>query len=225
MIVGTHALFQDDVAFDDLALAVIDEQHRFGVHQRLTLAAKGHGVDVLVMTATPIPRTLMLTAYGDMDVSRLPDKPAGRQPVDTRVLPVERLDDVVGGIRRSLDTAAPRSTGSARLVEDSEVLDVAAAEERFDHLKAAFGENAGRARTRPHEGRRQGCRDAAFRGGAAERAGGDHGDRGRRRRARRHGDGHRTRRAVRAWRSFTSCAAGSGVAARPRPACCSTPSH
>ena len=80
--VGTHALFQDDVEFKALAMAVIDEQHRFGVHQRLTLAAKGRAVDILVMTATPIPRTLMLTAYGDMDVSRLAVKPAGRLPVD-----------------------------------------------------------------------------------------------------------------------------------------------
>ncbi len=139
LIVGTHALFQEGVEFDDLALAVIDEQHRFGVHQRLTLAAKGRGVDVLVMTATPIPRTLMLTAYGDMDVSRLLEKPAGRQPVDTRVLPVERLDDVVAAVRRSLDAGA-KIYWVCPLVEESEALDVAAAEERFDHLKAVLGE-------------------------------------------------------------------------------------
>ncbi len=158
LVVGTHALFQEDVAFDDLALAVIDEQHRFGVHQRLTLAAKGHGVDVLVMTATPIPRTLMLTAYGDMDVSRLPDKPAGRQPVDTRVLPVERLDEVAGGIKRSLDGGA-KVYWVCPLVEESEVLDVAAAEERFDHLKAVIGE----ARVTLVHGRMKGAeKDAAM---------------------------------------------------------------
>ena len=95
MVVGTHALFQDDVIFHDLGLAVIDEQHRFGVNQRLQLSGKGRGVDILVMTATPIPRTLTLTAYGDMDVSRLTDKPAGRQPIDTRLIDIARLDDVI----------------------------------------------------------------------------------------------------------------------------------
>jgi len=136
--VGTHALFQEDVVFDDLALAVIDEQHRFGVHQRLQLSAKGRAVDVLVMTATPIPRTLMLTAYGDLDVSRLTDKPAGRKPVDTRVLPVDRLGEVVQGIKRSLDTGA-KVYWVCPLIEESEVLDVAAAEDRYKHLKEVFG--------------------------------------------------------------------------------------
>ena len=97
MLIGTHALFQDDVEFHDLALAIVDEQHRFGVHQRLTLAQKGEAVDVLVMTATPIPRTLVLTYFGDMDVSELREKPAGRQPIDTRTLPLSRL---LGGGRR-----------------------------------------------------------------------------------------------------------------------------
>ena len=86
LIVGTHALFQDDVAFRDLALVVVDEQHRFGVHQRLALARKGEAVDLLVLTATPIPRTLVLTYFGDMDVSELREKPAGRQKIDTRSL-------------------------------------------------------------------------------------------------------------------------------------------
>jgi len=84
LLVGTHALFQDEVEFRDLALAIVDEQHRFGVHQRLALARKGEAVDVLVLTATPIPRTLVLTYFGDMDVSQLREKPAGRQPIDTR---------------------------------------------------------------------------------------------------------------------------------------------
>ncbi len=137
--VGTHALFQEGVEFNDLALAVVDEQHRFGVHQRMTLAAKGRGVDVVVMTATPIPRTLTLTAYGDMDVSRLLDKPAGRLPVDTRVLPIERLDGVVAAVKRALDSGG-KVFWVCPLVEESEVLDVAAAEERFDHLKAMFGD-------------------------------------------------------------------------------------
>ena len=142
LVVGTHALFQDDVGFRELNMAVIDEQHRFGVHQRLTLAAKGRAVDILVMTATPIPRTLMLTTYGDMDVSRLPDKPAGRLPIDTRVMPIERLDDVTQALKRSLDTGAG-IYWVCPLVEESEVLDVAAAEDRHAYLKRIFGDVAG----------------------------------------------------------------------------------
>jgi ATP-dependent DNA helicase RecG len=121
---------------------VIDEQHRFGVHQRLTLARKGQAVDVLVMTATPIPRTLMLTAYGDMDASRLTEKPAGRQPVDTRVLPAERLDEVVAAVGRALDSGA-KVYWVCPLVQESEVLDVAAAEARFEHLSQVFGARVG----------------------------------------------------------------------------------
>ena len=142
MIVGTHALFQEAVAFKDLALAVIDEQHRFGVHQRLTLAAKGQAADVLVMTATPIPRTLLLTAYGDMDVSRLTEKPPGRRPVDTRVVPADRLDDVVAAVGRGLARGA-KVYWVCPLVEESEVLDVAAAEDRCRHLRGVFGNRVG----------------------------------------------------------------------------------
>src|SRR5271169_862031 len=103
LIVGTHALFQDNVAFRDLALAVVDEQHRFGVHQRLALARKGEAVDLLVLTATPIPRTLVLTYFGDMDVSELREKPAGRQKVDTRAVPLDRLSEVIDAVKRALD--------------------------------------------------------------------------------------------------------------------------
>src|SRR5207248_306064 len=102
LIVGTHALFQEQVAFHDLALAIVDEQHRFGVHQRLALARKGEAVDMLVLTATPIPRTLVLTYFGDMEISELREKPAGRQPIDTRTITLERLNEVVGGIGRAL---------------------------------------------------------------------------------------------------------------------------
>ncbi|MDD9878577.1 MAG: ATP-dependent DNA helicase RecG, partial [Magnetovibrio sp.] len=140
--IGTHALFQDDVEYKNLALAVIDEQHRFGVHQRLSLAAKGQAVDTLVMTATPIPRTLMLTAYGDMDVSRLTEKPSGRKPVDTRVLPIERLDQVSTAIGRALE-AGDRVYWVCPLVEESEKLDVAAAEDRHAALAAMFGGRVG----------------------------------------------------------------------------------
>ena len=142
LAVGTHALFQDDVAFHDLALAVIDEQHRFGVHQRLTLAAKGRAADVLVMTATPIPRTLMLTAYGDMDESRLLEKPAGRPPVDTRVMPLGRLDDVIAAVARAVDGGG-KVYWVCPLVEESEALDAAAAEERYGKLAQVFGERVG----------------------------------------------------------------------------------
>jgi ATP-dependent DNA helicase RecG len=139
LAVGTHALFQEEVAFRDLGLAVIDEQHRFGVHQRLMLAAKGQAADVLVMTATPIPRTLMMTAYGDLDASRLLEKPAGRQPIDTRALPVERLDDVVTAVDRAVGSGA-RVYWVCPLVEESEVVDLAAASERHAHLQQRFGD-------------------------------------------------------------------------------------
>lgn len=142
IVVGTHSLFQESVGFRDLALVVIDEQHRFGVHQRLDLAGKGRGVDVLVMTATPIPRTLMLTAYGDMDVSRITEKPPGRMPVDTRAVSLDRLGEVTAAVGRSLQSGA-KAFWVCPLVEESEALDVAAAEERYRHLREVFGERVG----------------------------------------------------------------------------------
>jgi ATP-dependent DNA helicase RecG len=140
--IGTHALFQEDVVFRDLAMAVIDEQHRFGVHQRLQLSAKGRGVDVLVMTATPIPRTLTLTAYGDMDVSRLNEKPPGRKPVTTITIPLERLEEVVAGIGRKIAEGA-RVYWVCPLVEESEVMDLAAATDRHALLRSMIGERVG----------------------------------------------------------------------------------
>lgn len=141
-LVGTHAVIQDDVVFKDLALAVVDEQHRFGVAQRLALAGKGTAVDVLVMTATPIPRTLTLLAYGDLDVSRLSEKPAGRKPVDTRTLPLGRLGDVVQAVGRAIDSEAEGGPGRVfwvcPLVAESEALDLAAAEDRFAALDRLF---------------------------------------------------------------------------------------
>jgi ATP-dependent DNA helicase RecG len=142
IVVGTHALFQEAVAFKDLALAVIDEQHRFGVEQRIALSNKGKGVDILVMTATPIPRTLMLTAYGDLDSSRLTEKPAGRKPVATRTIPLSRFDEVIEAVRRALDTGA-KIYWICPLVAESELIDLAAAEERFALLKKLFGERVG----------------------------------------------------------------------------------
>ena len=142
IVVGTHALFQEEVRFRDLALAVIDEQHRFGVHQRLALAGKGEAVDVLVLTATPIPRTLVLTYFGDMDVSSLREKPAGRQPIDTRAVPLSRLEEVVAAVGRALDEGH-RVYWVCPLVEDSETTDLAAAEERFAFLQGRFGAQVG----------------------------------------------------------------------------------
>jgi len=142
IVVGTHALFSEDVAFYDLALAVIDEQHRFGVEQRMALAEKGSGVDILVMTATPIPRTLMLTAYGDLDASRLTEKPAGRKPVLTRILPADRLDEVEAAVRRALDARA-KIYWICPLVEESEASDLKAATERYDELRRRFGTRVG----------------------------------------------------------------------------------
>jgi ATP-dependent DNA helicase RecG len=139
LLVGTHALFQDEVAFRDLALAIVDEQHRFGVHQRLALARKGEAVDVLVLTATPIPRTLVLTYFGDMDVSQLREKPAGRQPIDTRAVPLGRINDVVSAVGRTLDRGE-RVYWVCPLVAESEVSDLAAAEGRYAALKQHFGD-------------------------------------------------------------------------------------
>ena len=138
LLVGTHALFQDEVAFRDLALAIVDEQHRFGVHQRLALARKGEAVDMLVLTATPIPRTLVLTYFGDMEISELREKPAGRQPIDTRTIALDRLDEVVEAVGRALDEGQ-RVYWVCPLVEESETSDLAAAEERFADLKQHFG--------------------------------------------------------------------------------------
>ncbi|MFC3694031.1 ATP-dependent DNA helicase RecG [Chenggangzhangella methanolivorans] len=137
LLVGTHALFQDDVVFRDLGLAVVDEQHKFGVRQRLALASKGAAVDVLVMTATPIPRTLVLTAFGDMEHSALDEKPPGRTPIDTRLVSLERLDEIVGAVGRAIEGGA-RVYWVCPLVEQSETLDVAAAEDRFGSLNQVF---------------------------------------------------------------------------------------
>ena len=142
IVVGTHALIQEDVVFRDLMLAVIDEQHRFGVHQRIALSGKGRGVDVLVMTATPIPRTLTLTAYGDLDVSRLTEKPAGRKPIVTIAKPTDALEEVVAAVERALG-AGNKVYWVCPLVAESEALDVAAAEQRHAALAQRFGPRAG----------------------------------------------------------------------------------
>ncbi|HTZ78622.1 MAG TPA: ATP-dependent DNA helicase RecG [Stellaceae bacterium] len=142
IVVGTHALFQEDVAFRDLGLVVIDEQHRFGVEQRAALTNKGKGVDLLAMTATPIPRTLMLAAYGDLDHSRLTEKPAGRKPITTRTIPVSRLDEVVAGVDRALAGRA-KVYWICPVIDESEEGDLAAAVDREIYLRERFGRRVG----------------------------------------------------------------------------------
>ncbi|HEY1259263.1 MAG TPA: ATP-dependent DNA helicase RecG, partial [Stellaceae bacterium] len=136
-VVGTHALLQPDVAFRDLALIVIDEQHRFGVEQRLGLHAKGRDADTLLMSATPIPRTLMMTAYGDLDVSRLTEKPPGRRPIDTRSVVLDRIDDVTAALGRAIAGGA-KAYWICPIVEESETDDLAAAQERYAALAALW---------------------------------------------------------------------------------------
>ena len=142
VLVGTHAVFQKDVHFQDLRLAVVDEQHRFGVAQRMELGAKGQAVDVLVMTATPIPRSLALASYGDMDISILDEKPAGRKPIRTALISDARMEEVVGHLSKAL-AEGRQAYWVCPLVEDSEVLDYASAEARFAALRAAFGDVVG----------------------------------------------------------------------------------
>ncbi|HJZ42798.1 MAG TPA: ATP-dependent DNA helicase RecG, partial [Hyphomicrobiaceae bacterium] len=140
ILVGTHALFQSDVEFKDLAFAVIDEQHRFGVHQRLALQTKGGkgGANVLVMTATPIPRTLLMTHYGDLDVSRLTEKPAGRKPIVTKAIPVESIERLIERLRVQLAEGA-QVYWVCPLIEGSDRSELAAAEERYAYLCQLFG--------------------------------------------------------------------------------------
>ncbi|MBX9883711.1 MAG: ATP-dependent DNA helicase RecG, partial [Novosphingobium sp.] len=143
ILIGTHAIFQEAVGYKDLGLVVVDEQHRFGVAQRMLLTGKGqHPPHLLAMTATPIPRTLTLALYGEMDVSRLDEMPPGRQPIETRVLSEDRLDDVVNALGRHL-SAGGQAYWVCPLVEESEKTDLAAAEARAEVLRARFGDKVG----------------------------------------------------------------------------------
>ncbi len=157
IVVGTHALFQEHVEFRDLGLAVIDEQHRFGVEQRLLLGGKGARTDLLVMTATPIPRTLLLTQWGEMDVSRLTEKPAGRQPIRTTLHSLATLEVVTEGIGRALDRGE-QVYWVCPMVSESLLTDLAAAEDRFATLRARFGDRVGLA----HGQQEPGLRDSAL---------------------------------------------------------------
>jgi len=142
IVVGTHALFQEKVSYRDLVLVIVDEQHRFGVHQRLLLSGKGDAPDMLVMTATPIPRTLVLTAFGDMDVSKLTEKPAGRRPITTAILPMERIGELVERMRTAI-AEGQKIYWICPLVEESEVVDLVSAEERYESLRPMLGERIG----------------------------------------------------------------------------------
>ena len=135
IVIGTHALLTDDIQFAKLGLAVVDEQHRFGVRQRLVLGQKGDGCDVLVMTATPIPRTLAMTAYGDLQVSRLDEKPKGRQEISTAVISGERIAEIIERLRQAI-ASQQRAYWICPLVEETDKLDVAAAEDRHRQLQA-----------------------------------------------------------------------------------------
>lgn len=142
IVIGTHALFQESVRFHDLVLAVVDEQHRFGVHQRLAISAKGAAPDMLVMTATPIPRTLVLTAFGDMDVSRLTEKPPGRRPIRTVTMPAERLGELIGRVADAV-AEGQKVYWICPLVEESELVGLVSAEQRAEALRERFGNRVG----------------------------------------------------------------------------------
>jgi ATP-dependent DNA helicase RecG len=142
LLVGTHAVIQDDVIYQALALAIVDEQHRFGVRERLALTEKGDAVDVLVLSATPIPRTLVLTYFGDMDISELREKPAGRQPIDTRAVPMDRLEEMIDAVGRALK-AKKLVYWICPLVEESEEVPLTDAEQRFQFLQQRFGDRVG----------------------------------------------------------------------------------
>lgn len=142
ILIGTHALFVEDVTFKDLAFVVVDEQHRFGVHQRLALSNKGNKADILVMTATPIPRTLLLTAYGDMEYSKIDELPKGRKPVDTRVMPITKAGDIINALKNKIDNGE-RVYWVCPLIEESEKSDLQAAINRFEIMQKTFGNQVG----------------------------------------------------------------------------------
>ncbi|WP_455482598.1 ATP-dependent DNA helicase RecG [Bartonella sp. B35(2025)] len=142
IIIGTHALIQNNVSYNNLALTIIDEQHRFGVHQRLALTAKGYKPDMLVMTATPIPRTLVLTAFGDMDVSKITEKPIGRQPITTAILPLKRINELMERIAIVLEKGE-KLYWICPLVEESTTLELTSIESRFTILHKRFGMRVG----------------------------------------------------------------------------------
>jgi len=142
ILIGTHALFTDEIVFKDLAFIVVDEQHRFGVEQRLKLSLKGNKPDIVVMTATPIPRTIVLTRFGDMDYSKIDELPKGRKPVETAVMPASKINDVISALKRKIENGA-RAYWVCPLIEENEKSDLAAVMARFENLKKIFGDTVG----------------------------------------------------------------------------------
>lgn len=142
LIIGTHALFENDVIFGKLGVVIIDEQHRYGVEQRYKLLSKGEAPHLLVMTATPIPRTLHMAFYGDLDLSQIRHKPGQRKQIDTRVISLERLYQVINGLASQIEKGE-QIYWICPLVAESEKLDLAAAEDRFTFLKGIFGHKVG----------------------------------------------------------------------------------
>ena len=210
--------------FHDLGLAVVDEQHRFGVHQRLAISAKGDAPDMLVMTATPIPRTLVLTAFGDMDVSRL-DRKAGRPPADPHRHAAARAARRTG--RRACGDAVAEGQKVywiCPLVEESEEIELMSAEDRFAALQAGL-RRPRRPGPRPHDGRREGRGDARLQGRRDAHPRRHDRHRGRRRRARRHHHGHRACRALRPRAAAPAARPRRARRQARRPACCSTRSR
>ena len=137
LAIGTHALFSNDVEYKDLGLVIIDEQHRFGVEQRTAMRSKGNNPDMLALSATPIPRTLSMTVYGDMDISIINEKPAGRMPIKTSKIPIVRTNALIERIAPQIKNGA-KVFWVCPLVEESEVSDMTAAQSRFEELNKYF---------------------------------------------------------------------------------------
>ena len=138
LIVGTHALFSEDVEYKDLGLVIIDEQHRFGVAQRESLRRKGNNPDLLALSATPIPRTLSMTVYGDMDISIINEKPAGRKPIKTTKLGTNRISELIARIQNQIASGA-KVFWVCPLVEETELnTGLISAQERYEMLRQYF---------------------------------------------------------------------------------------
>ncbi len=223
VVVGTHALFQEGVNFAHLALVIVDEQHRFGVQQRLRLQEKGQKdgrvPHQLIMTATPIPRTLAMTAYADLDISVIDELPPGRTPVKTVVIPEQRRDEVVLRIVQACREGR-QAYWVCPLIEESEELRSQAAEETAAALAEALPEVRGRARAWAYAFGKERRGHAGVQSRQNPTAGGYDGDRGWRRRAERDADGDRKRRAYGDWRNYTNCAAVSDAGRKQALACC-----
>jgi len=142
IVIGTHALIQEEVDFHDLAFVIIDEQHRFGVHQRLQLMAKGDMPNMLVMTATPIPRTLTLTAFGDMDISKLLQKPIGRKPIKTAIISTNRMAELLQRMKDALERGE-KFYWICPVIEESKNINLISTIGRFEILAQKFGNLVG----------------------------------------------------------------------------------